>query len=92
MSDTFSKLNEKLFLVEIEKSFLKKGMKISNTKFIIKKIGFGIKFVINKDTILVQECAGKVVWKINNINKGELLGDSILDIVPEYEYEKSKDE
>ncbi len=85
MGSIFEKLQEKLYLVELEKAFLKKGFKLTKTFFIDKN---KIKVITNKgDTIQVDLNNKPPTWKLNNLEKGEVFGESFSDVASEYEFE-----
>lgn len=81
---SLSQLNDFLVLSEIRNGFEEKNIKISKIyreENQIHIISFGDK---------ISVCSETFNWKLNNNKMGKIIGDNIIDIAGEYEYQLSK--
>lgn len=81
---SLNQLNDFLIFSEIRKRFKEKDINVSK----IYKEHNEIHIISFGDKITV--CCESFNWKLNNQDMGKIIGDDIVDVAGEYEYQLSK--
>ena len=88
----FSELNKHLLMDNIKKSFMKKGFLLSEINVLEFRENHIEVSLVTKcgNKILVEKYHTNIHWKLNNMNMGEVIGNSICDVAGDYEYQMKK--